>query len=213
MRVLGNRFQSRLTREARPVHPALFFSVFIFLLALPANVAVPIALILASVLLFSREKKADFRKFFFLDFSNPARTLVASAGLFAATFLLLFALNFVLFLAGLADSGKVIETVARQPLVVLASAVLLAPVAEELFFRGYLLRKAGALFSSAAFSASHLFWGSFSELAAALAVGLLFSLFVQKNKSLVPCIAAHAAYNLFSISYVILLSKPAGVLP
>ena len=85
--------------------------------------------------------------------------------------------------------------------VVLALLVVLgAPVAEELFFRGLLLRSAERRFgmrwalaiSSVAFAASHFQLVQFPGLAL---VGLVFGILVVRTGRLGPAIAAHIAFN------------------
>ena len=85
--------------------------------------------------------------------------------------------------------------------VVLALLVVLgAPVAEELFFRGLLLRAAerrlgtrwALAISSVAFAASHFQLVQFPGLAV---VGLVFGILVVRTGRLGPGIAAHIAFN------------------
>jgi membrane protease YdiL (CAAX protease family) len=85
--------------------------------------------------------------------------------------------------------------------VVLALLVALgAPVAEELFFRGLLLRAAerrwgtrwALAISSVAFAASHFQLVQFPGLAL---VGLVFGILVVRTGRLGPAIAAHIAFN------------------
>lgn len=85
--------------------------------------------------------------------------------------------------------------------VVLALLVVLgAPVAEELFFRGLLLRAAerrlgtrwALAISSVAFAASHFQLVQFPGLAL---VGLVFGILVVRTGRLGPGIAAHIAFN------------------
>ena len=90
---------------------------------------------------------------------------------------------------------------------VVFSAVALAvwtPVAEEVFFRGFILRGlanrwgfAPALIVSAAvFSALHL---APALLLPVLVTGLLLGFLYQRTGSLWPCIAVHAAQNLVAV--------------
>lgn len=80
------------------------------------------------------------------------------------------------------------------------SVVLVAPVVEELFFRGLLLRsmeerwgtKVGVIGSSVIFGATHFQLIQFPALALA---GLLFAVLAVRAGRLGPAIAAHAGFN------------------
>ena len=194
-----------------------FFPFFISALFFPAagyaffpiNAVIPVVLFFISIALFLAEgnKPAGFKQFFFIDFSNPAKLAVDSVFLFILTIAMLSALATALAFFNAYDAATVAQAVSRQPPLVLVAAVLIAPVSEELLFRGYLLRKTGVLVSSILFALSHVFWSAWSELAAAFAVGLLFAWFVEKNKNIVPCILVHAAYNFLSIYSIIYFSQ------
>ncbi len=49
----------------------------------------------------------------------------------------------------------------------------------------------------------HYGYGSVSEILAALSVGVLFGLYVQKNKNIYPVILSHALYNSLAIIAVL----------
>lgn len=90
----------------------------------------------------------------------------------------------------------------------LASGVL-APVCEELFFRGYLLgafRRYGeygaALFTAALFAVSH---GMSAQLPAYLLLGLLFAALMLHMGSVLAPLLAHMAYN---ITLILLSATP-----
>lgn len=80
--------------------------------------------------------------------------------------------------------------------------VLLAPVAEELIFRGFIFRAlldelrplAAAGLSAVLFAAAHLAWEP-QSCAPLLAVGLASAYLYRHSRSLLPCILLHAAYN------------------
>lgn len=77
---------------------------------------------------------------------------------------------------------------------------VLAPVTEEMLFRGLILRGFLARYprwpaiaaSAVLFGASHL---NLYQFAAALLLGLLLGWLYERSRSLIPCIALHAAYN------------------
>ena len=85
-------------------------------------------------------------------------------------------------------------------LVALALGAVVAPLAEEVFFRGYLYaglrarygKLAGALGSSVLFAIVHLSPG---VLVPILVMGIIFALLYERTGSIWPCIALHSAVN------------------
>ena len=79
-------------------------------------------------------------------------------------------------------------------------AVLVAPIAEESFFRGFMfagIRKrigfpGAAIISAAIFAIAHL---STESLVPIFLLGLMLAWLYHKTKSVWPCIIVHAAYN------------------
>jgi hypothetical protein len=79
-------------------------------------------------------------------------------------------------------------------------AVLVAPIAEETFFRGFMfagIRKRigfawAAIISAAIFAIAHL---STESLVPIFLLGLMLAWLYHKTKSIWPCIIVHAAYN------------------
>lgn len=126
------------------------------------------------------------------------RTLV----LIGAFFLVLLIEGAVLSFLGYADQEKVADVVLGAPLTGLLLAVTLGPIAEELLFRGYLQQKIGIILSSAVFALLHYGYGSASEIIAAFSISIILGYEIKKNKNVIPCILAHAFYNLFSISII-----------
>ena len=84
---------------------------------------------------------------------------------------------------------------------------VLAPVAEEIFFRGFLLAALvsvvgglrGALVSSAIFSAAHLNVGTLFPI---FVMGILLSWLYLRTGSIWPPIIAHAAQNLLALTFL-----------
>jgi len=73
--------------------------------------------------------------------------------------------------------------------------VLVRVVSEEVFFRGFLVKKIGAVASSAVFALFHIGYGSVAEVIGAFVLGLVLAKAFQLNKNLYPNIFAHIAYN------------------
>src|SRR3989344_1382780 len=96
---------------------------------------------------------------------------------------------------GLLDLDKVSGLLLRQPPFVLLIAVMLSPIAEEIFYRGLLQRRLGVFLSAFLFGASHALYGSGAEILGALTLGLLLSLYVARKKSIAAPIFAYMLYN------------------
>lgn len=75
---------------------------------------------------------------------------------------------------------------------------------EEWFFRGFLVKKTGVLFSSILFSIAHIGYGSYVELFGAFILGLVLAIYFKRIQNLWPLVAAHLLYNLFAISVIFL---------
>ena len=76
----------------------------------------------------------------------------------------------------------------------------MAPIDEEILFRGFLVPRVGIVVSALLFAVPHLLtYASLSEFAAAFIFGLLAGYFFRRYKSLYPTILAHALVNLFTI--------------
>lgn len=105
---------------------------------------------------------------------------------------------------------------ATAPLLVL-SALVLAPVAEELLFRSVLFRGlrarrgfwVAALTSAAAFTLPHLGDGSgpladLIVVVGILPLGVLFAGLMERRRSLLACVVAHATYNAGGVAVLLL---------
>ena len=103
----------------------------------------------------------------------------------------------------LLDAQKVSDILLREPRFTLILAFTLAPIGEELLFRGYLQKRIGILLSSIIFAFLHYGYGSYSEILAAFAVSIVLGLNVRDKKSIYPAILAHALWNLLSITSVL----------
>jgi len=176
-----------------------------FLLSIEVNaraIIISIAILAAPLILVLLEKKNP-RKELFLPKFNAIDSVVKALGLFALAFLALFAQGLILSALGLLDNQSVAKLITMQDALTLFLAVTIGPIGEELLFRGYLLKKIGLWPQAILFAALHYGYGSVAEVLAALTVGVLFGLFVLREKSIYAPILAHAMYNLFSIIVVL----------
>ncbi len=93
----------------------------------------------------------------------------------------------------------------------IVATCLLAPVLEEMLFRGVLLRAfltryarwAAIAYSALFFGAAHL---NIYQFFLAFGLGLILGWLFERSRSLIPCIALHGAVNMS----VILLASPTG---
>jgi len=99
----------------------------------------------------------------------------------------------------LSNVTPAIDYLRATPLL-LVYIVIVRSSAEEVFFRGLLTKKTGALVSSILFALIHLSYGSYAEVAGAFILGFIFAKAFQLNKNLYPNIAAHIAFNAISVT-------------
>jgi membrane protease YdiL (CAAX protease family) len=92
-------------------------------------------------------------------------------------------------------------------------AVLVAPLAEELFFRGFVFGGLRGRFgfavasglSAALFAFAH---GMLHNALPLFAVGLVCAVLYERHRSIAPCIATHAIFNLASVILDLLTGEP-----
>lgn len=103
-------------------------------------------------------------------------------------------------------------------LIIVLAVVVLAPLGEEVLFRGYafnaFLQQWGPLpaylLSAFLFSIAHSLAateGQIALLVPAFIIGLVLALGMHKTRSLVPCVVAHALNNAVAISVVIICAN------
>lgn len=100
------------------------------------------------------------------------------------------------------EAGKVGMIAIGLPLYVLIFSFTVTPIAEEIFFRGFLLPRIGILLSTLLFALAHFSYGSIAEFVGAFTAGLVFALMRRRSKSVIPSIVAHAAFNLINMLLV-----------
>ncbi|PIU81970.1 hypothetical protein COS70_02315 [Candidatus Micrarchaeota archaeon CG06_land_8_20_14_3_00_50_6] len=101
---------------------------------------------------------------------------------------------------GLNDLANITAVLGRIPLYLILVPALTTAFAEEIFFRGFLLRRFGILASSVLFMFSHVAYGSLTELAVAFLAGLIFCAYVKRTRDLTAPIIVHFAVNAASIA-------------
>jgi membrane protease YdiL (CAAX protease family) len=193
----------------------LFFILDIFLILIP--------------LVLSLKEKGNLKaalKFLYLDFKDKWRILYYSLLGLSFLFVGYILLNLVAFSFNLYDYN--VENKIRSfSLPVIILGFTLAPIAEEIFFRGYLFHKLfllsyskikksnltkikefysfvfAAIIVSFVFSIFHLGYGSALELIFAFFASFLFCFLTFKSSSLYPAILSHILINFISFCIVI----------
>jgi len=110
----------------------------------------------------------------------------------------------ILLLLDLNDTHKVYEIISGVPAWILVVAVLVAPITEELFFRGALFPRVGMVLSSLLFSLFHISYGSVAEIIGAFLIGMVFAFVYKKSKSIITPILLHVGFNLVSVVAVMI---------
>ena len=204
----------------------LILSVFIFPIGQAGSSVFYISLAFLSCAVFMSSWNADVKRGLSYLLLAPKRKdapllVFQSLLLFLACAAVTMAVTAIFLLAGALDTKNVYDKVILLPIPALVLAFTLAPLGEEMFFRGFLFRKAsewlgrrkqgeppwilGAFLSSLLFSLMHASYGSLAELAVAFCVGMALCIGVKKTGSLVPAVLAHAAFNFVSIFMAVFL--------
>ncbi len=131
--------------------------------------------------------------------------------LFIMITILGLALSLVTSLTNVQLPTNVQNILGGAPIYFLLFTAFIAPINEEILFRGFLVSKTGKLFGTAAgiivsaaiFAVLHLTYLSIAEFAAAFIFGLLAGYAFVKTKSLYPSIVGHILVNLVTVTSLI----------
>lgn len=128
------------------------------------------------------------------------KNLLIGLGLFALIVLVGVLLQEFSQLTGIPLPTNVDILLSGMPLSFLVFSAIVAPINEELLFRGFLVSRLGIVVSALLFSIPHLLsYSSISELLAAFAFGIAAGYAFKKTGSLYPSIFAHMLVNLIAI--------------
>lgn len=127
------------------------------------------------------------------------KDLKATFFLFLALVVASFATSIFFTAAGINDIGNVISTISAMSVFLLVYMVIIRSAAEEVFFRGFLVKRIGIIPSTVFFAAMHVGYGSIAEIVGAFVLGLILSYAISKNGTVLPNIVAHIFYNLFAV--------------
>ncbi|HLC36277.1 MAG TPA: type II CAAX endopeptidase family protein [archaeon] len=152
---------------------------------------------------FALKKETNFLKLLGIKKIPVKELIIKSLQIFAVLFIASIALSYLFNLINLNDLNKVTEKVLqlRQGTQAILIYLLIARVlTEEIFFRGFLAPRIGAIYSSIIFALFHFAYGSIAEMLGAFILGLILAAAFQKNKNLLPNIGAHWIYNLVAVT-------------
>lgn len=95
---------------------------------------------------------------------------------------------------------NVATDLANMPLYFYLFAFLVAPINEEILFRGFLVPRIGIVWSALIFGIMHyLSYSSIAEMAAAFVFGLAAGYIFKKTNSLYPSIIGHALFDFSTV--------------
>lgn len=133
--------------------------------------------------------------------SFSARMIGIGIALFIIVLLLELSIGIISSITGIPISTNVNMVFGAAPLWFLIFAVVVAPINEEIFFRGLLVTRIGILPSAVLFGILHASYNSTFgvEIIAAFIFGLLAGYVFKRTKSLYPSIAAHMLVNALAL--------------
>lgn len=137
--------------------------------------------------------------------TSPKKLLVNAAIALALLYFFTIALSFALPFLGLNDLDKVSEKVNSLALmspIIITYLLIVRVIAEEIFFRGFLVQKIGIIASSALFAVAHYAYGSSAEIIGAFVLGTVLAYQFNKSKDLTATIWAHMLYNLINLMFL-----------
>jgi uncharacterized protein len=127
------------------------------------------------------------------------RAIAIGIGLFFAVVLLDLLLGLFSAATNIPLPTNVQTLLAGTPLYFLVFTFLIAPINEEILFRGFLVPRIGIVLSAIIFAVLHLSYLSISEFLAAFFFALLAGYVFKRTKSLYPSIVAHMLVNAVTV--------------
>ncbi len=131
---------------------------------------------------------------------SPLKRIGLGIGIFFLMLAAAILANSILYFSGISDQAKIVDVVSSLPLYLIIVSFTLAPISEELFFRAFLVPRIGVPVSSILFALIHAAYGSIAELFGAFFLGFVLANAYYYLRDPLPCIIAHALFNLLSIS-------------
>ena len=157
-------------------------------------------------------KRVKFETLGFRSFT--LKNLAIGCGLLFGTYLIIMVHNLLLLSFGIAPQGEYLTELFNSEedfWVLVFVGVIIAPLAEEIFFRGFLFSgfrqkygwKRAALLSAALFSVAHL---QLVVLIPTFLMGFVLAYLFHHSKSIWPGVILHLAVNAFTFGVIYLLS-------
>jgi uncharacterized protein len=137
--------------------------------------------------------------------SINSKSLLAGLALFALIVVMELLISAFSQATGVQLPTNVAEVLDGMPIYFLLFTFIIAPIDEEILFRGFLVPRFGIIASALLFAVMHLTYLSVSQFVAAFVFGLLAGYFFKKNNSLYTTILAHALVNFLTIAAMFLL--------
>lgn len=125
---------------------------------------------------------------------------------FACLLIASFALTIILRslqLEDLEQVGNVVKLLVATSPLILAYLFLIRTLAEEFFFRAFLVPRVGVVGSSIVFGLSHITYGSVAEVIGAIVLGAVLAHFYRKEKNIVANYVAHVLYNAVAVIFLV----------
>jgi membrane protease YdiL (CAAX protease family) len=138
----------------------------------------------------------------FPKFLGWRKEIIGSTALFAALFTAFIILSNLLIFFGINDLEKVNQSIDSQladNATIFLTTLIIILFAEEFFFRAFLIKRIGVIFSTLIFTLLHIGYGSISELIGVFFLGLILAYWYKKNNSLIQNYSAHLIYDLIAI--------------
>jgi membrane protease YdiL (CAAX protease family) len=133
-----------------------------------------------------------------------ARNILIGILLFFAIILLSIAMGLFSQITSIPLPTNVTELLGGMPLYLLIFSFLIAPIDEEILFRGFLVPRIGIIASALLFALLHFSYSSISEVVAAIVFGLLAGYVFKRTKSLYASITGHMLVNMLTIIAMLL---------
>jgi len=138
----------------------------------------------------------------------------------AFTLIAIIGILFQFFGVDLTDSSNIPQLEQYFTIPTILILIIIQPIGEEIFFRGFLLDKFHNLFGNTAaiiitsilFGIAHLSYGNIYPAVLTSIIGLLLALLVIKTNNLYAAIIAHILFNVISYSFYI-IGKSLQILP
>ncbi len=134
-----------------------------------------------------------------------ARYIGLGIGIFLVILLLELGTGIFSSITGIPLPTNVKQTLSGFPLFFYIFTFTIAPIDEEILFRGFLVPRVGIVLSAFIFAILHFGYGSVVEFAAAFIFGLIAGYAFKRTKSLYTTITAHALVNFLSILLLFLI--------